>query len=305
MIRKNGRGGGTQSDTSELLRFFSGKIEQYPILTREEEVELFKRIEAGDVQAREDLVYSNVRIVIKTAFVYWNISRKRYGPIHFALDDLVQVGFTGLYRAVEKFDWRRGNKFSTYVSWWIRQAISRLICNTGNTIRLPVNLQARISKYRKTVIRLTKELGRTPHLVEIAGRMKLRVDCVEELIAITQIQPMSLDEPSSPESPDSTLLSVIPTKGVQPWRDVHRQNILAFKQEKIERVLKSLTSQERDVITLRFGLDGQGERTLGEVGKLYGVTRERIRQIEGKALLKLRERHEEDLAELLFEMGDK
>lgn len=257
------------------VRMYLKEIGRVPLLTAEEEVELAKRIEAGDEQAVRELAEANLRLVVSIA--------KRYVGRGMQFLDLIQEGNLGLIKAVEKFDYRKGFKFSTYATWWIRQAITRSIADQARTIRIPVHMVETINKLTRISRQLLQELGRAPTPEEIAEEMDLPVERVREIMKIAQ-EPVSLETPIGEEE-DSHLGDFIEDQEATAPAEAAAFTML---QEQLGQVLESLTPREQEVLKLRFGLeDGRG-RTLEEVGQVFGVTRERIRQIEAKALRKLR-----------------
>ncbi len=259
---------------SDPVRMYLREIGRVPLLTYEQEVELAKRVEKGDRQAREKLTKANLRLVVSIA--------KKYVGRGLTLLDLIQEGNIGLSRAVEKYDWRRGFKFSTYATWWIRQAITRAIADQARTIRIPVHMVETISKYVRVSRKLMQELGREPTDEEVAAEMGVDIEKVREIKKISQ-EPTSLETPVGEEE-DSHLGDFIPT--TEPAPDEKASE--ALLKEQILDVLSSLTPREAKVIEMRFGLLDGKQRTLEEVGREFGVTRERIRQIEAKAIRKLR-----------------
>jgi len=268
----------TRDDVSEVgssLQELMNELARFPLLTAREEVELAKRIERGDREARDRMINSNLRLVVSIA--------KRYRAPDLTLVDLVQEGIIGLIRAVDKFDWRLGYKFSTYATWWIRQAITRAIADQARTIRIPVHMIETINKLIRTSRALVQELGREPTSEEIAKRMDIPVSKVRKVLKIAQ-EPISLETPIGEEE-DSHLGDFIEDRNViSPSEAVINLNL----KEQTESVLKSLTPREEKVIKMRFGVGDGSEHTLEEVGQNFAVTRERIRQIEAKALRKLR-----------------
>ncbi|MGB4505478.1 MAG: RNA polymerase sigma factor RpoD [Syntrophaceticus sp.] len=257
------------------VRMYLKEIGRIPLLTAEEEVELAKRIEAGDEEARRRLAEANLRLVVSIA--------KRYVGRGMLFLDLIQEGNLGLIKAVEKFDYRKGYKFSTYATWWIRQAITRAIADQARTIRIPVHMVETINKLVRISRQLLQELGRDPTPEEIAEEMDIPPERVREIMKIAQ-EPVSLETPIGEEE-DSHLGDFIEDEDALAPAEAASYILL---REQLEEVLETLTPRERDVLRLRFGLvDGRG-RTLEEVGKKFNVTRERIRQIEAKALRKLR-----------------
>ena len=257
------------------VRMYLKEIGRVPLLTAEEEVELAKRIEAGDEQAVRELAEANLRLVVSIA--------KRYVGRGMQFLDLIQEGNLGLIKAVEKFDYTKGFKFSTYATWWIRQAITRSIADQARTIRIPVHMVETINKLTRISRQLLQELGRAPLPEEIAEEMDLPVERVREIMKIAQ-EPVSLETPIGEEE-DSHLGDFIEDQEAVAPAEAAAFTML---QEQLGQVLESLTPREQQVLKLRFGLeDGRG-RTLEEVGQVFGVTRERIRQIEAKALRKLR-----------------
>jgi RNA polymerase primary sigma factor len=259
----------------DSVRMWLREIGKTPLLTMAQEVDLAKRIEAGDNEAKAILTEANLRLVVSIA--------KRYSGRGMSFPDLIQEGNIGLIRAVEKFDYRKGYKFSTYATWWIRQAITRAIADQGRTIRIPVHMVETINRLIKTSSQLLQDLGREPTLEEVAREMGLPTERVSEIYRIAP-EPLSLETPIGEEE-DSHLADFIEDQEAISPAEAASNMIL---REKIEEVLNNLTPRERDVLKMRFGLDDGYSRTLEEVGRHFKVTRERIRQIEAKALKKLR-----------------
>ena len=257
------------------VRMYLKEIGKVPLLSAEEEIELAKRMEKGDEAAKKRLAEANLRLVVSIA--------KRYVGRGMLFLDLIQEGNLGLIKAVEKFDYRKGYKFSTYATWWIRQAITRAIADQARTIRIPVHMVETINKLIRVSRQLLQELGREPTPEEIAEEMDMPVDRVREILKISQ-EPVSLETPIGEEE-DSHLGDFIQDDNVPVPADAAAFTLL---KEQLVEVLGTLTEREQKVLRLRFGLDDGRARTLEEVGKEFNVTRERIRQIEAKALRKLR-----------------
>ena len=257
------------------VRMYLKEIGRVPLLTPEEEVELAKRMEKGDDEAKRRLAEANLRLVVSIA--------KRYVGRGMLFLDLIQEGNLGLIKAVEKFDYRKGYKFSTYATWWIRQAITRAIADQARTIRIPVHMVETINKLIRVSRQLLQELGREPSPDEIAKEMNISEDKVREIMKIAQ-EPVSLETPIGEEE-DSHLGDFIEDHDA---RAPAEEASFTLLREQLDEVLKTLTEREQRVLRLRFGLDDGRARTLEEVGQKFGVTRERIRQIEAKTLRKLR-----------------
>lgn len=257
------------------VRMYLKEIGKISLLTAEEEVEIAKRMEAGDEFAKKELAEANLRLVVSIA--------KRYVGRGMSFLDLIQEGNLGLMKAVDKFDYTKGFKFSTYATWWIRQAITRAIADQARTIRIPVHMVETINKLVRVQRQLVQDLGRDPLPEEIAQEMNLDVERVREIQKIAQ-EPVSLETPIGEEE-DSHLGDFIPDDEILSPQDAATFTLL---KEQLNTVLETLTEREKKVLTLRFGLDDGRARTLEEVGKEFDVTRERIRQIEAKALRKLR-----------------
>ncbi len=261
--------------TEDPVRMYLKEIGNVPLLSTEEEVELAKRVEAGDEAAKKQLIEANLRLVVSIA--------KKYVGRGMPFLDLIQEGNMGLMKAVDKFDYAKGFKFSTYATWWIRQAITRGIADTGRTIRVPVHMVETINKTLRMTRTLLQELGREPTPEEVAERLNVPVSRVREVLKISR-DPVSLDTPIGEED-DSHLGDFIEDDSALSPADSATFSML---REELETALESLTDRERQVVQLRFGLIDGRARTLEEVGKEFNVTRERIRQIEAKALRKLR-----------------
>ena len=257
------------------VRMYLKEIGKVPLLSADEEIELAQKMELGDEDAKKRLAEANLRLVVSIA--------KRYVGRGMLFLDLIQEGNLGLIKAVEKFDYRKGYKFSTYATWWIRQAITRAIADQARTIRIPVHMVETINKLIRVSRQLLQELGREPAPEEIAEEMKLPVERVREILKISQ-EPVSLETPIGEEE-DSHLGDFIQDDNVPVPADAAAFTLL---KEQLVEVLSTLTDREQKVLRLRFGLDDGRARTLEEVGKEFNVTRERIRQIEAKALRKLR-----------------
>ncbi|MDD2497326.1 MAG: RNA polymerase sigma factor RpoD [Desulfitobacteriaceae bacterium] len=257
------------------VRMYLKEIGRVPLLSAEEEVELAKRMEQGDEEAKRRLAEANLRLVVSIA--------KRYVGRGMLFLDLIQEGNLGLIKAVEKFDYQKGFKFSTYATWWIRQAITRAIADQARTIRIPVHMVETINKLIRVSRQLLQELGREPIPEEIAKEMDIPVERVREIMKIAQ-EPVSLETPIGEEE-DSHLGDFIEDEDAPAPAEAASFMLL---KEQLEDVLETLTPREKKVLQLRFGLEDGRSRTLEEVGQVFGVTRERIRQIEAKALRKLR-----------------
>ena len=257
------------------VRMYLKEIGQVKLLTADEEIELAKRVSEGDKAAKDRLTEANLRLVVSIA--------KKYSGRGLHILDLIQEGNTGLMRAVDKFDWTKGNKFSTYATWWIRQAITRAIADQARTIRIPVHMVETINKVIRVSRQLLQELGHDPSPNASAKEMSMPVDKVREILKIAQ-EPVSLETPIGEEE-DSHLGDFIPDEGASEPSEAASFTLL---KEQLMDVLSTLTPREEKVLKLRFGIEDGRTRTLEEVGKEFNVTRERIRQIEAKALRKLR-----------------
>lgn len=265
----------TRMNVSDPVRMYLKEIGRVDLLTADEEVELAIRILEGDELAKQELAEANLRLVVSIA--------KRYVGRGMSFLDLIQEGNMGLMRAVDKFDHTKGFKFSTYATWWIRQAITRAIADQARTIRIPVHMVETINKLVRIQRQLLQDLGREPTPEEIGAEMDLPTEKVREILKIAQ-EPVSLETPIGEED-DSHLGDFIEDEGAMSPEDFTASSLL---REQLEDVLDTLTDREENVLRLRFGLDDGNIRTLEQVGTVFGVTRERIRQIEAKALRKLR-----------------
>jgi len=260
--------------TTDALQLFFNEMARYPLLTAEEEVELAKKIERGDKAAKDRMVNSNLRLVVSIA--------KKYQGHGLSLLDLIQEGIIGLIRAVEKFDWRRGYKFSTYATWWIRQAVQRGVANKARTIRMPVHIVDRERKIARAERELMTKLGRPPTLAEIAKAAKLPLKHVREVQQAARAV-TSLDRPVGAES-DTAFGELVAGSEAPPEEELE----ISLRQEALRRAVADLPDRERDVLKLRFGLDGDpSPQSLEQIGKTLGLTRERVRQIETEALNRL------------------
>ncbi len=258
----------------DSLRLYLRAIGRVPLLTAADEVRLAKRIERGDISAKQHMVEANLRLVVSIA--------KGYIGRGLTLLDLIQEGSLGLIRAVEKFDHRRGYKFSTYATWWIRQAISRAIADKGRTIRIPVHMVERINKVVYTERQLLQRFGREPTAIEIASELECSAQDVREILRIAQ-QPVSLERPTG-EDEDGELQDFVEDASAESPFDIASE---ALRRQSVARVLASLPTREREVLEMRYGLTGGRARTLDEVGRAFSITRERVRQIESRTLKKL------------------
>jgi len=258
----------------DSLRLYLRAIGRVPLLSADEEVALAKRIERGDMVAKQHMVEANLRLVVSIA--------KGYVGRGLTLLDLIQEGSLGLIRAVEKFDYRRGYKFSTYATWWIRQAVTRSLADKARTIRIPVHMVERLNKLIHAERRLVQQLGRDPSSAELAAELDCTVPEVREVMRITQ-QPVSLEKPVGEED-DSALADFIEDDSAESPFEIASE---ALRKENVSRVLASLPTREREVIELRYGIVGGRPRTLEEVGRAFNITRERVRQIENRTLKKL------------------
>ncbi len=260
------------------VQMYLKEIGKISFVTAEQERELAKRIEKGDEEAKKRLARANLRLVVSIAKKYVGRSP------NLTLLDLIQEGNLGLFRAVEKFDWRRGYKFSTYATWWIRQAITRALADQARTIRIPVHMIETISRYTQVRRRLLQDLGREPLAEEVAAEMGLEVDKVRHIQRISQ-ETVSLETPVGEDDEDSVLAEFVEDEKVPPPSVDAARTLL---RERLQEILDDLAPREQKILALRFGLEDGVTHTLEEVGAEFGVTRERIRQIEAKALEKIR-----------------
>jgi RNA polymerase primary sigma factor len=264
----------TVEPSLDSLRLFLREIGKVPLLTADQEVYLAKRIERGDMTAKTQMIEANLRLVVSIA--------KGYLGRGLSFLDLIQEGSLGLIRAVEKFDYRKGYKFSTYATWWIRQAVTRAIADKARTIRIPVHMVEKLNKVVHVERQLVQRLGREPRPDEIAVELEMTVEEVRDILRMSQL-PVSLEKPIGEEE-ESELGDFVQDEQAESPFDSASVNL---RREDIEKALDSLPIRERKVIELRFGLNGEPPRTLEEVGRAFGVTRERIRQIENNTLKKL------------------
>ena len=265
--------------TTDALQLFMNEVGRYPLLTKEQEVELAKRVERGDLEAKEQMINSNLRLVISIA--------KRYQGHGLSLLDLVQEGIIGLIRAVEKFDWRKGFKFSTYATWWIRQAVQRGVANKSREIRVPVHIVEREQRMSRAERDLAPKLGRMPTDEEVAEAARITVDQVVEVRAVARAV-TSLDKPIAEES-GTTFKELVAGEE----DEVDEAVTINLAQEALHDALDELPDRERKVLKLRYGLNGERDpASLEEIGRQLGLTRERVRQIEANALERLAVRRE-------------
>ena len=266
--------GDLATTTTDALQLFLNEVGRYPLLTADEEVELAKRVERGDKAAKDRMINSNLRLVVSIA--------KKYQGHGLTLLDLIQEGIIGLIRAVEKFDWRKGYKFSTYATWWIRQAVQRGVANKARTIRIPVHIVEREQKIARAERELTTKLERQPTDQEVARAAKLPVKQVREVREAARAV-ASLDRPVGEES-DTALGDLVAGEAPAPEEEVQ----VSLAEETLRRAVAHLPDRERDVIKLRYGLNGGADpKSLEEIGRTLGLTRERVRQIEADALERL------------------
>jgi RNA polymerase primary sigma factor len=265
--------------TTDSLQLFLNEAGRYPLLTAAEEVELAKRIERGDKEAKDLMINSNLRLVVSIA--------KKYQGHGISLLDLIQEGIIGLIRAVEKFDWRRGYKFSTYATWWIRQAVQRGVANKSRTIRIPVHIVEREQKISRAERALMTTLERDPTDEEIAEKSKLSLKHVQEVRAAARAV-TSLDKPVGTEG-EAAFGDLIAGENAEPSEEVH----VSLAENAVRHAVETLPEREREVVKLRYGMDGDPDpKSLEEIGRQLGLTRERVRQIEAQALRRLAERRE-------------
>jgi RNA polymerase primary sigma factor len=265
--------------TTDALQLFLNEAGRYKLLTAAEEVELAKRIERGDKEAKDLMINSNLRLVVSIA--------KKYQGHGISLLDLIQEGIIGLIRAVEKFDWRRGFKFSTYATWWIRQAVQRGVANKSRTIRIPVHIVEREQKISRAERELTARLERPPTDEEVAKKAKLSLKHVREVRAAARAV-ASLDKPVGAEG-DTTFGELIAGESSEPVEELH----VSLRENAVRRAVETLPERERAVVKLRYGMNGDRDpQSLEQIGRTLGVTRERVRQIESQALQRLAERRE-------------
>lgn len=272
------------SEQYDSVQMYLKEIGRITLLTGDQEKELARAIEAGDTEAKKRLAQANLRLVVSIAKKYVGRSTS------LTLLDLIQEGNIGLFRAVEKFDWRRGFKFSTYATWWIRQAITRAIADQARTIRIPVHMVETISKFHQMRRRLTQDLGREPLPEEIAAEMGVEVEKVHHIMKISQ-ETISLEMPVGEDEEDSTLGEFIEDDSILSPDEQTSRELL---RQQLREIISDLLPREQKILNMRFGLDDGVTHTLEEVGKEFGVTRERIRQIEAKALEKIRTHDQSD-----------
>jgi RNA polymerase primary sigma factor len=267
------RNGELATATTDALQLFLNEIRRYPLLTAAEEIELAKRIEQGDLEAKERMINSNLRLVVSIA--------KKYQGQELSLLDLIQEGIFGLIRAAEKFDWRKGYKFSTYATFWIRQAIQRGLANKARTIRIPVHIGQRERKIARAERELQAELGREPSDAEVAGRAELPLEQVEEVREAARTV-TSLDRPVGEEG-EAALGDLLQSREPDPEQEVE----VSLTEQMLRRTIEELPEPERNVIRLRYGINGDDPQPLRETGRRLGLSAERVRQLESRALKRL------------------
>jgi RNA polymerase primary sigma factor len=267
-----------EEGTTDALQLFLREAGRHPLLTAAQEVELAKRIERGEMQAKQRMIQSNLRLVVSIA--------KHYRNQGLPFLDLIQEGTLGLIRGVEKFDWRRGYKFSTYATWWIRQAVARALADKARTIRMPVHIVERMQKMNRAERLLWTRLGREPALAEIAEEANIPLEQAREVRAAARAS-MSLDQPVGEED-DAVLGDFVAGDEAPPDEEVE----LVLRREAVAKILRSLPKRERDVLVMRYGLDNSQPATLEAIGRKLGLTRERVRQIELETLRRLARLHE-------------
>lgn len=265
-----------QEHGSDLIDLYLKEIGSIPLLTHEEEIQLAKRVAEGDTEARKAMIVSNLKLVVSIA--------KQFVGRGVSLMDLIAEGNLGLIKAVDRFDYRRGNRFSTYASWWIRQSVSRSIADQGRTIRLPVHMTDLVNKWLRTTRQLTQKLGRRPTTSEIAKEMGVPEDKVKRIAKLAQ-KPASLETPLSEDDDEYQLLDLLADiNAVSPNDQLDHE----LQWEEVMKLLENLKEREKEILILRFGLNDNIPKTLEEIGEKYGLTRERVRQIEAESISKLR-----------------
>jgi RNA polymerase primary sigma factor len=274
MTYKNGE---LAEATTDALQLFLNEIAQFPLLVPAQELELARKAEAGDRKARERLITSNLRLVVSIA--------KRYRSQGLPLLDLIQEGVLGLMHAVEKFDWRRGHRFSTYATWWIRHAVRRAVANKARLIRIPVSLAEHERRIAAAEAELAAELGRPPTDAEIARAARLPVARVREAMSAARTV-ASLEMPVGEEG-EATLGELLPVETPEPLEELHVSLRADALRDALERAVATLPERDREILRLRYGIDGGEPMTLEQIGRMYGLTRERVRQIEVEALKRL------------------
>lgn len=261
---------------SDLIDLYLKEIGSIPLLTPEKEMQLAQRVAEGDMEARKTMIVSNLKLVVSIA--------KQFVGRGVSLMDLIAEGNLGLIKAVDRFDYRRGNRFSTYASWWIRQSVSRSIADQGRTIRLPVHMTDLVNKWLRTTRQLTQKLGRRPTTSEIAKEMGVSEDRVKSIAKLAQ-KPASLETPLSEDDDEYQLLDLLADiNAVSPNDQIDNE----LQWEEVMKLLDNLKEREKQILILRFGLDDNIPRTLEEIGEKFGLTRERVRQIEAESISKLR-----------------